>query len=116
MVCPLHLVVQWHEEIEKIAPSLNVVVLTSFRDIKGTTYTDIINAGMQIFSSHLLFSLSPTPYTFNNNLLDVVVMPTPMFKSPQYFHLGDDPGNSTRVPIKHEENDRPEWIDSYLSV
>ena len=46
VICTMHLIKQWHEEIEKTTrPHLNVVLFTTPAKVKAYSYMDVINAG-----------------------------------------------------------------------
>jgi hypothetical protein len=56
----MHLIKQWHEEIEKTTrPHLSVVLFTTPAKVKQISYLDIINAGTYFYiffiSSHHKF-------------------------------------------------------------
>ncbi len=56
VVCPQHLVRQWHEEIEKLTKvsTLDVIELSLFNDFKGCTYGSIESAGIVILYSYFI--------------------------------------------------------------
>ena len=121
VLCPAHLVRQWLEEIEKYTrPHLNVIMWNNIRELKASTYQDIINAGIYIplyFHAFPFFLLTPLPHLISN--IDVVLFSHQMLYNDNYLNLKNTGGGSVNYKLGTTElsyKSRIEWVNAALTV